>query len=1525
MQKHGKEKKMAFYKWRLRAKKGIAAALCAATVMTSFTIPVSAEAVTEASAQTEAVSAASAGGMNVSADEVSAAETEAASAERIQEETDVSEDGTAGQRQSGQTADTEAEQTASDGTVVTELASWTTKDDFSGFTYGWTYQYPAGTVTPDPTVISADDAYNGSLKVYADFTGEKDCSWAQLGAEAAPSPMKDISDANKVTFNFYYDSTKLTAGSFKTKVTLQDSTWSKSAENYADIDLSNVENMENGIKKAHASVDLDTSALDGKLAKIAVMIVGVNTTYKGNIWIDDLTVSKSETAADIYVDRTVSPDAANSTLKVTDGRLTDISGNSQAIAASETLADKNADSSVVRTYAYLKALGSSDSVIFGHENDTCDKAGAETLNDQYSDTYDVTGDFPGIIGIDALSLTGSEFSGIVRQKYGSDTTPSGNVAAAAAFTNYNISKGAIIELSAHMPNFANVATQDTTDTEHSYARYVFKGYTPNVTTGDVMNRILPDGDLNSVYNAYLDMIADYASQVKGTILFRPFHENTGSWFWWGAAFCDASTFKSVYRYTVEYLRDVKGVHNIIYVYGPGSEAASESEYGERYPGDAYVDLVGFDMYHSNPVSVNDTWIDSFKNELNIADSFAKKHGKLVAVTETGIANTTVKGDSQTAMLRSENAQKDWYNTVLNAVADSDASYFMLWANFGRTNGFYTPYVVSVSGDKVHGHEMMDNFVSYYNDRRSIFASDQKAAVYNDTYPDIAVTSALANAEGYITAPASKTRILTDTVLSGCVSSNDAALDIKFKAVGSDGSAVTLKAAKGINNQYSAELTMDGETKDILGEGLGSIELCNGDTILDSRPVYFNETAPKEDPYLIDDFEGYYGLNSQLTNAWTSNKASGSTVSFTLTDDSSRAESGYAMKFSYNEKADTDDAGWGGATLSKNVDWSSCNALSFFTVPDGNNQKVVIQVTADGHEYEAYLNKYAGYRDKTTAMKVTIPFSDFKDRDGDGAGLTAEAGKISSVGVWVNSIADTAAVKNGMVSGAIYYDDITAVKTEIAGAEFEDVSTGDSVTVANATYTGKKVTPEVTVKFNGNTLNQGADYTVSYSRNINAGTGIAKITGKSVQFSMSRNFIIKAKDLSSDDIEVNTAASYDYTGKNINIGRTVKYNGRGLKDGKDVTVYMMKDGAAVENAKEKGNYTLVIAAKSSNFTGAKTVNFSVDARTSIKNAAVRIADNKFIFDGTAKLLSSDSISVTLKNRTLHAGTDYTLKCSNNINAGKAVVTITGIGDYRGSITRNYTIGRMVLSSAMIPVQQISTAYDNKGAKPGITVSYNGRLLREGTDYKCTYSGNRRLTDKARISVTGTGNYTGILRNAVTFSITSKSLEDPSISCTTTDCALVPNAKNDYKTKLNVYDGKKKLKSGSDYTISLSGNGKGLSSPTTATVSIIGKGKYSGTKEATFRISRYLISSTRVDIPAVSYNGAAVTLTKDQITVKDRSGKAVASTNYRIVSYSGNLHIGIAKVTLKGKGDYAGYKTVRFVIVKNKMADFFNNIF
>ena len=615
-------------------------------------------------------------------------------------------------------------------------------------------------------------------------------------------------------------------------------------------------------------------------------------------------------------------------------------------------------------------------------------------------------------------------------------TISNNVRAAAYLSNEAAEQGAFITLSAHMPNFATVKKNpDYKSCEPSYAKYIFGGYTPNSTEGDPMNQILPGGKYNEVFNAYLDMIADYADKVDRAILFRPLHENTGSWFWWGAAFCDAETYKNVYRYTVEYLRDTKGVHNMIYVYSPSNTGVSSvKDFEERYPGDAYVDLVGFDMYDRKPAD-DGVFMKQFKKQLGIVETFAKEHGKLVAVAETGAADDPAPGDAQTALLKSDNGNKDWYNQILDIVSKSEASYFLVWANFSKTDGFYTPYVDSVNADgSLHGHEMLDNFISFYNDGRSIFAADQKNVMTKQSFGKITAKAAVAGANGYITSPLADQRILKATTIKAKVTGVTKKTDVKF-VLKAGKKKVTLKAKADGKGYYTAKLSAAQLKK--LGAGIGSLSLYIGGKKVQTIRETYNIKVAKEDPYLIDGFENYYGLNDQLTSAWTTNADNDCKVTLELTKNK-KSEGSYGLKFTYNETA----TGWGGATISKEVDWSKCDALQFYTVPDGKNQKIVIQITANGVVYETYLNTYNVYKKSgNKPILVTIPFAEFCQRDAEGnpkGGLVNDSKKIQSFGLWVNAISDSSAISNGRVKGTIYYDNITAVKSSAKKATFKTI-------------------------------------------------------------------------------------------------------------------------------------------------------------------------------------------------------------------------------------------------------------------------------------------------------------------------------------------------------------------------------------------------------------------------------------------------------------------------------------------------------
>lgn len=483
---------------------------------------------------------------------------------------------------------------------------------------------------------------------------------------------------------------------------------------------------------------------DGTLAGVCMdQVSGVietdtDKTYNASVyfWNDKMQPADSSLSFDdlsldsFYVTAEKMPIRENSLLRLDGSVLITADGEETELEQIEQIdtADENAEPGTQRLYAYLRALGKGSTVLFGQQNPISHKAGSERLSE--SDVYDITSDYPAVFGIDTLSLTGDEYSAdICNKRYGTDfeQTAKGNVKAAAYLTNLAIDKGMIVTMSAHMPNFSLVKGADSTEHE-SYAKYDFSGYSTNVLSGDTVNELLEGGRYHEMFKAYLDMIADYAEAVEGSVLFRPFHENTGSWFWWGADFCTEETYKELYRYTVNYLRDEKNIHNILYVYSPGSEFTSAAEFEERYPGDEYVDIVGFDMYYRNPDG-SETWYEELEKKLTALDEFAAEHGKVCALAETGISNDTVEGDLQTALLKYGNPDKDWFMKTLDIVSESDAAYFMVWSNFGETDGFYTPYVKKVnSSGTIFGHELIEPFTEFYNDTRSVFAGDQRAAL-----------------------------------------------------------------------------------------------------------------------------------------------------------------------------------------------------------------------------------------------------------------------------------------------------------------------------------------------------------------------------------------------------------------------------------------------------------------------------------------------------------------------------------------------------------------------------------------------------------------------------------------------------------------------------------------------------------------------------------------------------------------------------------------------------------------------------
>ena len=144
-----------------------------------------------------------------------------------------------------------------------------------------------------------------------------------------------------------------------------------------------------------------------------------------------------------------------------------------------------------------------------------------------------------------------------------------------------------------------------------------------------------------------------------------------------------------------------------------------------------------------------------------------------------------------------------------------------------------------------------------------------------------------------------------------------------------------------------------------------------------------------------------------------------------------------------------------------------------------------------------------------------------------------------------------------------------------------------------------------------------------------------------------------------------------------------------------------------------------------------------SRISISKASVTLSTSTYAYDGKAK---KPGVTVKLNGKTLKNGTDYTVSYSNNTKVGTAKVTITGKGNYTGSVSKTYSIKNNFKKAT---VSGISTkAFTGKNITQSITVKYNGKTLKNGTDYTVSYSSNKNI-GTASVKIAGKGSYTGTI--------------------------------------------------------------------------------------------------------------------------------------------------------------------------------------
>ncbi|MGN0145414.1 MAG: glycosyl hydrolase [Clostridium sp.] len=858
---------------------------------------------------------------------------------------------------------------------VNKGINWNFDTDAEGWKYEGSWAYN-GTEE-----VSYDEELQ-ALKLGVDYSADVESSWSEFKINNYMSNSENFAKYNYLSFDFIFNPEAMTTGSFKAKLFISDG-----PDTCADINLDDAEDLGNGLKKANATLKFDSMDVD--VNSITLGIVGSSTDYKGALYLDNIVFGQMK-EEEVYVDKTAVPTKQE---KVT---VEELGSN---IPSTVKLVDSNATASTADLYAYLTGIGKTDKVIYGHQNDTHHKALYKGGSN--SDTKDITGSISGITGMDGLSFTGAELNLTDEEKAAglTYTKKAAQIGVDAA------KEGAITTLSCHMPNFAKVLEKG----KDAEGKYDYSGYSPNVTSGDVVARIMPGGDLNEVYNGYLDLIADYAQNMKDDngneipVLFRPFHENNGSWFWWGGAYCDAQAYKNLFAYTVSYLRDEKNVHNFLYVYSPNGPFENKDEYLSRYPGDDYIDILAFDMYHDDPLenASEDPWMTTFKETIDLVQGIADERGKLSAVSETGIringGGMPIKG----------NPNKSWFKDISDIVSKSDMPYYMVWANFNNTDNFFAPFMAN----ETKGHEMINEFIDYYNDDKSVFADGI------DDYTKINASVSEAHASGYITSPISRNRILEPVKITAAV--HNAEGEIKFNIKNRSGEVVETIPAENINGVYTAEITQDILNK--VGPTTGTIELLSGDKVLNHINAIFNIKEAEKNPLVVDDFESYMGDDDLLSGEWTKNAGPGCKATPKLSQDH-KYSGDYGLEFNYTISTERTSEGWTGITKSLDADWTGCDALQLWCTPDGKGQKLVIQITSNGEDFEVRMPEFAA----TTEPKLLIiPFSDFKGKNGGKLDLS----KISKMGIWCNTLPEKGHEGAWTVNSKMYFDDIRAVNTQ----------------------------------------------------------------------------------------------------------------------------------------------------------------------------------------------------------------------------------------------------------------------------------------------------------------------------------------------------------------------------------------------------------------------------------------------------------------------------------------------------------------
>jgi len=321
-----------------------------------------------------------------------------------------------------------------------------------------------------------------------------------------------------------------------------------------------------------------------------------------------------------------------------------------------TTSSPNATEETQNLYSNMKRL-SKDGLMFGHQDDLAYGVGWKYETGR-SDVKEVAGAYPAVAGWDLGHLE-------LGQQINLDSVPFDRIRDFAAQV---YAQGGVNTFSWHLNNPLDPAKTS---------------WDPMDST---IHRMFNDPQAMKRYESWLNEIATFMKSLKGTrgelipVIFRPLHEHTGGWFWWGRPHTSPEDYVKLWRFTVDYLRK-HGANNLLYAYSTDGFTSRE-DYMDFYPGDEYVDILGFDIYHrlSADSTKNDSgsiaFVQDARRMVETLRQIGQEKHKVWALTETGLEALPVP---------------DWWtNTLLPIIKDAGLSYVLVWRN-GRPDHYYAPY------------------------------------------------------------------------------------------------------------------------------------------------------------------------------------------------------------------------------------------------------------------------------------------------------------------------------------------------------------------------------------------------------------------------------------------------------------------------------------------------------------------------------------------------------------------------------------------------------------------------------------------------------------------------------------------------------------------------------------------------------------------------------------------------------------------------------------------------------------------